>query len=286
MTFPERNLAEQYISSSYQDVLQQYVNTGSYVYVLDGYGNVVFGIQTASLGNIVITSDMTSSMTVLSASYSQVIEIRTVSSSFASASISASYALSSSYAKNASIANSSVTSIYSDTASLAVYSDYSGTASLAVNAVTSSYALTASYVAGAGSGLSTGSTYPVTSSQSTTASYALTASYAMNGGSGGGGLETGSTYPVTASHALTASYIANMPSGSTVSASYALTASYAENQGISIPKYDFSYVQYEAPYGQFSKCTYRTGGASGSIVCIVDAYYSGSLFIGVSKSLG
>lgn len=235
--FPERDLTDQFISLSYQDVLQQYVNTGSYVYVLDGYGNVVFGIQTASLGNVVITSDMTSSMTVLSASYSQVI-----------------FQTSSSFADNAASASYSLNSTYSDTSSYSVYSDYTGTASLAARAVT--------------------------------ASYSLTASYAMNGGDGGGGLETGSTYPITASHSLTASYIANMPSGSTESASYALTASYAMNQGVSIPKYDFSYVQYDAPYGQFSKCTYRVGGASGSIVCIVDAYYSGSLFIGVSKSIG
>jgi hypothetical protein len=69
MQFPERDLTDQFISLSYQDVLQQYNTTGSSLYVLDGYGNVVFGIPTASLGNTVITSDITSSMTVLSASW-------------------------------------------------------------------------------------------------------------------------------------------------------------------------------------------------------------------------
>ena len=68
MRFPSRDLTDQFISSSYQDVLQQYMPT-DYLYVLDGYGNVVFGIPSASLGNTVITSDITSSMTVLSASW-------------------------------------------------------------------------------------------------------------------------------------------------------------------------------------------------------------------------
>jgi hypothetical protein len=156
MRFLSRDLTDQYISLSYQDVLQQYVNTGSLVYVLDGYGNVVFGIPTASVGYTVITSDVTSSMTVLSASYSQV--IFQFSSSF-SASFSSSFAsqsISSSYALNASLADSSS------------------------NSISSSYALTASFalnVGNSGTSLTTGSTYPITSSWAVTSSYALTASY-------------------------------------------------------------------------------------------------------------
>ncbi len=66
----ERDLSDQYISLSYQDILQQYPNTSSILYVLDGYGNVVFGIPTASIGYNVITSDITASLTFPSASYS------------------------------------------------------------------------------------------------------------------------------------------------------------------------------------------------------------------------
>jgi len=68
MRFPSRDLTDQYISSSYQDVLQQYMPS-DYLYVLDGYGNVVFGIPSASFGNTLVTSDITSSMTVATASY-------------------------------------------------------------------------------------------------------------------------------------------------------------------------------------------------------------------------
>lgn len=95
MRFPNRDFTDQYISSSYQDVLQKYSNTSSLVYILDGYGNVVYGLVTSSVGDVLITSNMTSSMTVLSASFSQVIFQQ--SASFASSSISASYSLTSSY---------------------------------------------------------------------------------------------------------------------------------------------------------------------------------------------
>jgi len=63
MAFPLQALTEKYVSSSYQDVLQQY-SSSSYLYVLDGLGNVVFNIPSASVGNTIITSDVTSSMVI------------------------------------------------------------------------------------------------------------------------------------------------------------------------------------------------------------------------------
>lgn len=66
MNFPARDLTDQYISSSYQDVLQQYLS-GSEVSVLDGLGNLVFTLPHLSAS--VIVSSQTSSMTVLSSSY-------------------------------------------------------------------------------------------------------------------------------------------------------------------------------------------------------------------------
>jgi hypothetical protein len=207
MNYPERDLSCQYISSSYQDVLQQYVTTGSLVHVLDGLGNVVFSIPSSSLGNVLITSDITASMTVLSASYSSVIEIYQTSSSFASSSISASYAYE---------------ATYSDTASVAIYSEYAGTASLAAEAISASYSETASYVDPStishnelqglqgGSGgdyyhLDSASYASITSGTSSYAINSLTASYAENAG-GGTSLETGSTYPITSSWAISASW--------------------------------------------------------------------------------
>jgi len=77
------------------------------------------------------------------------------------------------------------------------------------------------------------------------ASFATTASYALNGGSGGTSLTTGATYPITSSWAITASYALNggsggvsqitVPSASWVSASVfittAQTASYLAFNG-------------------------------------------------------
>jgi hypothetical protein len=126
------------------------------------------------------------------------------------------------------------------------YTNVSVSASIS-NAVSSSYALTASYAlnsSGGGTTLTTGSTYPITSSWAnnvTSASYSLTASYALNGGSGGTTLTTGSTYPITASwsnnsisssYVLTASYALNSSGGGTTlttGSSYPITSSWSNN---------------------------------------------------------
>ena len=83
MQFPSRDFTNQYISRSYQDVLQQYI-TGSGVYVLDGLGNLVFIVP--DTGSSVLVSSQTSSMTVASSS----VAVYTVSASYA---VTASYAL-------------------------------------------------------------------------------------------------------------------------------------------------------------------------------------------------
>ena len=70
MTFPLRDFTNQYISSSYQDVLQQYTPSDTF-YVLDGYGNVVFSLPSSSIGEMLIAANMTASMSVATASYVQ-----------------------------------------------------------------------------------------------------------------------------------------------------------------------------------------------------------------------
>ena len=125
MRFPSRDLSDQFISSSYQDVLQQYM-PADYLYVLDGYGNVVFGVPSASIGYTLITSDITSSMTVGSASVSTIINILQTTQSISS-----------------SWASESLVSTYAN------YAEYSGTSSLSVSASISD---TASYFYGSGSG--------------------------------------------------------------------------------------------------------------------------------------
>lgn len=295
MRFPLRDFTNQYISSSYQDVLQQYFPSDTF-YVLDGYGNVVFTLPSSSVGQMLISSNLTASMTVASSSYTVTQSYTNVliqSSSFASSSVSSSYALNSTFAESA------------------LYSEFSGTSSLAADSISASYALSASYApfVQVYQTNTVSSSWASSSLSSSYSNLALTASYALNAGqSGGTTLITSSFYPITSSwsissswspgsgtsqtssyslFALTASYVNVIPSGSTESASYALTASYASNiGGISIPTYDYSNIIYSGPNSQIGTCTYRLGGISGSIVAEITAIYNGNLFIGVSKSLG
>jgi hypothetical protein len=55
-SFPSRDFTNQYISRSYQDVVQQYIDGGPTDYLLDGYGNVIFSFDSASYGAKLITT--------------------------------------------------------------------------------------------------------------------------------------------------------------------------------------------------------------------------------------
>jgi hypothetical protein len=83
---------------------------------------------------------------------------------------------------------------------------------------------------------------------------------------------------------------ANFVSGTFIGSGQGLTnvtASYVDmNQGMSVGDFDYSSLEYDGPYGQFSRCTYRTGGSTGSIVTIIDAIYDGNTFMGVVKTAG
>jgi len=170
MNFPARDLSNQFISRSYQDVVQQFLDTGSLLYLLDGYGNVIFQIPSASYGGIVLTQDQSASyaLQALSASYAP-----------GNPSISASYALSASNAISASYApgspsisaSYSLSSSYSFSSSYAITSTMADVAVLAEMALTSSLADTASYAGTA--------SYAETASYTNTSSFALTASYAV-----------------------------------------------------------------------------------------------------------
>ena len=104
MTFSSRDFSLQYISSSYQDVVQRYSPVGTSSYFLDGLGNVIASLPLSSIGGQIVTLDQ---------------------------SITASIAL---YADFAGTASISVDSMFSETASIALYSDFAGTSSLAFSA--------------------------------------------------------------------------------------------------------------------------------------------------------
>jgi hypothetical protein len=167
----------------------------------------------------------------ISASYSQITDIATqISASWASSSISASYALRAGSSDTSDFALLAGNAITATTASYAIHAanaegaDFALLAGHAITSTSASYALSSSFAVSAswapfnGTGLATGSSYPITASwslNSISSSYALTASFANSASTAisaswapstgtGTGLQTGSTYPVTSSWALNA----------------------------------------------------------------------------------
>ena len=208
MQFPDRDLTSQYISSSYQDVVQRYLS-GSTDWLLDGLGYTILGIPTSSVGSIVLTQDQTASFAT-SASWAPPIPSNySVSSSWASeslhsitsdATVSASYALFSELSNTASI---SILSEFADTASVAgdasradvaVSSSWASSSIIAISASWSPVPISASWVSASNSSsfasvagglnfainFATSSTSSSWSSASISASYALTSSYFLH----------------------------------------------------------------------------------------------------------
>ena len=149
--FPQRDFTTQFISTSYQSVVQIY-NTSSIVYFLDGLGYVISGIPTSSIGNLIVTQD-------------QII----------SRSISSSYSLSSSYSYNSHFSDDALYSVVSQYASQSFTASYILGNEVDGTVISSSYSLTASFALNGGGGSSTSS---VSSSYSITSSFSLSSSWA------------------------------------------------------------------------------------------------------------
>lgn len=164
LRFQSRDLTNQFISTSYQDVVQHLV-TGSQEYLLDGYGEVILQIDSGS-GNVLTASyAVTSSITVQLFTTNSLFS---VSSSWASSSISSSFSQTASYA------------LSSNATTLFTASTYQITSSWSNNSISASHANIADVALNAGTTLFTGSTYQITSSwaqNSISSSYAVTASF-------------------------------------------------------------------------------------------------------------
>ena len=112
ISFPAEDLTLKYISQSYQDLVQIYApGIGDpNEYFLDGLGNVLLVVPSSSVDQVIITSDVTSSMSVLTASFSNISAL--------------------SYVSNVAI--------LADTALIAVNSDFSISSSWASSSLSSS----------------------------------------------------------------------------------------------------------------------------------------------------
>ena len=195
------NVATNAVSSSYAStasisVSSSFATTSSYNLnsISSSYS------LTASFAANAGSSLSTGSTYPITASWSN----NSISSSYSTFAVSSTSATSANTATSASYATVASSSTSATTANSATSASYSLSSSYSVNsttAISSSFASTASYVA-----------------NSVSSSYALTASYALNAGGGGTTLTTGSTYPITSSwanNATTASYALNSSGGST-----------------------------------------------------------------------
>ena len=200
------------ISSSYSQTASYAINAGSgtslvtastYPITASWALTTVFSTSSSFASNSLSASYSNSSSwstpQLVTASFYPITSSQTI---FAQSSLTSEFSLDSEFSLTASLAITSswsavsISSSWVNSASFSTSSSYSITSLSASYApgnpsISASYALTASYAP---------------SSPSISSSYALTASFAMNGG-GGTSLTTGSTYPITSSYAISSSYI-------------------------------------------------------------------------------
>jgi len=256
--FIQRDLTQQYISTSYQDVVQRYATTGSTTYLLDGLGYVIGGIPTSSIGGIILTQDQTASFAVTSSyAFTSSVELQhEVSTSWASESyhsttsdisITSSYAvfselsdtsslsILSEFANTASLANNSITSISSSWASSSKSSSFTITSSYALNSFTASY-ITASNI----DGIVNSSSYSITASWSpvpisaswasrsfwtTSGSFAIASIFSISASFASQSIwNTSSSFASRSIFSTSASW-----ASASISSSYSLTSSYFGN---------------------------------------------------------
>jgi hypothetical protein len=205
-TVTAQKLVIQTISSSvvYSSGSNVFGNDLSNTQVMTGSVNITGSLSVNN--SLVILSNQTSSMSVLSASYadnstSASYADNAISSSYANNATSASHALNADNAISASYANNATNASYAQNAESASFITGSGVEGAVALSITASYAEDANNATSASYALnSTSSSYAEVSTtasyaleatsasyvfNSTSASYALTASYAMNGGGGG-----------------------------------------------------------------------------------------------------
>ena len=221
-------------------IAEQYIVSSSVSYFTSSTfdGSTKFGdsaLDTHQFTGSVLAPNITGSL-LGSSSYAETASLALIALTSSYINV-ATNAVSSSYAATASISFTSVSSSFSNTSSLA------NTASYVLNSVSSSFTSTSSYslnsVSSSYSNVANTATSATSANSATSASYSLSASYAPGGGTT---LTTGSTYPITSSWATnsisssfatfavsaTSATSANSANTAT-SASYSLSASYSVN---------------------------------------------------------
>lgn len=223
------NLTNQYISQSYQQLLQ--VSSSR---LMDGTGSV---LSTLYLNNNRIVTDF--DIAAISATTSSIDALNTFTGSavYRSGSFTGSFTGSflgavstASYAFTSSVSITSSFSIFSVSSSRSVSSFNSDTASFVANAISSSYALTASSA--------------VSSSFAVSSSHTITASYALNAEGAGTGFPFSGSARITGSLGVTGSINATSITSSLFgTGSWAVSASRAVSAAVSVSSSYSTYAE-------------------------------------------
>ena len=287
--FPSRDLSNQYVSQSYQDVLQKH-QSGSNVYVLDALGNEITHLNTSSVGNQLMTTDMP----VISASYSQTASLAITYENIITNvyQVSSSFAIISLYASASGFADDAAHALVADYAVNTITSSFANSASYAFssnNAISSSWALTASYFDDIDLTVPSSSwaSASISSSFATTSSWALTASY-FNDIDLSATSASWASASISASYALSSSYaaIATTASAATsitfipttasfaTTASWALTASYFNDLDLSAVSASWASASISSSYALSSSYTTTASYATTSSWALTASYFN------------
>jgi hypothetical protein len=223
--FASSSLSSSFASSS---ISASFASTASYVLnaVSSSFASTASFVRNAQTASYVLNAISSSYAAFAQNSFLATTASYTLYASLADAAIYAQNALFATSSLSASFASSSISASYSTNALSASFASSSTSASYATNALSASFANTASYVLNAvSSSQSVSSSYAITSSYSTYAENANTANSATTAGSAT--LASIATTAVSASYALTASFVQNSISSSF--AQNAVTASYVLN---------------------------------------------------------
>lgn len=223
------NLTNQYISQSYQQLLQ--VSSSR---LMDGTGSV---LSTLYLNNNRIVTDF--DIAAISATTASIDALNTFTGSavYRSGSFTGSFTGSflgavstASYAFTSSVSITSSFSIFSVSSSRSISSFNSDTASFVANAISSSYALTASSA--------------VSSSFAVSSSHTITASYALNAEGAGTGFPFSGSARITGSLGVTGSINATSITSSLFgTGSWAVSASRAVSAAVSVSSSYSTYAE-------------------------------------------
>jgi hypothetical protein len=250
MQFSSRDLTNQYISLSYQDVVQRYAPVGTSGFFLDGTGNVLFSFRSDAIGSQILTTFDTASWasSSISASYADSTTLATVALISENA-LTASLADTASYIRGYDVDGSV---FLANTASIALYSE---SASISDNSLGANYALEAAHATNADNALyatdAGNATTAINANTSSLSVLAETASIALNAIS--------ASYSISSSHLIPGASMWIVSGSDGIAPAYLETYDYSFSGSEYVPPYREGRMFYDYRHNSYAYYTQDTG---------------------------